>query len=74
MNDDGIILDKTVADQVSIWKRNRGLSDKVVTDHTCSGEVCSYFQIGNVFICEKTGNVHGNNHFGLYRIMSGIWF
>lgn len=58
VNDDRIILDKTVADQVSIWKRNRGLSDKVVTDHTCSGEVCSYFQIGNVFICEKTGNVH----------------
>lgn len=58
VNDDLIILDKTVADQVSIWKNSKGLSDKVVTDHSCSGEVCSYFQIGNVFICEKTGNVH----------------
>ncbi|KNA24988.1 hypothetical protein SOVF_010630 [Spinacia oleracea] len=58
VNDDLIILDKTVADQVFLWKRNKGLSDMVVTDHTCSGEVCSYFQIGNVFICEKTGNVH----------------
>lgn len=58
VNDDRIIIDKTVADQVSIWKSSKGLSDKVVTDHTCSGEVCSYFQIGNVFICEKTGNVH----------------
>ncbi|KMT12299.1 hypothetical protein BVRB_5g102400 [Beta vulgaris subsp. vulgaris] len=57
-NDNLMNLDKTVADQVSIWKSSRGLSDKVVTDHTCSGEVCSYFQIGNVFICEKTGNVH----------------
>ncbi|XP_021744740.1 F-box protein SKIP31-like isoform X1 [Chenopodium quinoa] len=58
VNDDLIILDKTVADQVSMWKNSRGLGDKVVTDHTCSGEVCSFFQIGNVFICEKTGNVH----------------
>ncbi|KAL2902148.1 F-box protein SKIP31 [Bienertia sinuspersici] len=58
VNDDPTALDKTVADQVSIWKRSRGLSDNVVTDHTCSGEVCSYYQIGNVFICEKTGNVH----------------
>ncbi|KAH9607515.1 hypothetical protein KSS87_017445 [Heliosperma pusillum] len=58
VNDDGVILDKTVSDQVSLWKRSKGLSDKVVTNHTCSGEVCSYFQIGNVFICEKTGNVH----------------
>lgn len=47
VNDDQVILDKTVADQVFLWKRSRGLSDKVVTDHTCSGEVCSYFQIGD---------------------------
>ncbi|XP_010676711.1 F-box protein SKIP31 isoform X4 [Beta vulgaris subsp. vulgaris] len=37
-NDNLMNLDKTVADQVSIWKSSRGLSDKVVTDHTCSGE------------------------------------
>lgn len=58
VNDDLVTSDKTVSDQVSIWKRSRGLSDKVVADHTCSGEICSYFQIGNVFVCEKTGNVH----------------
>ncbi|GMN60385.1 hypothetical protein TIFTF001_029475 [Ficus carica] len=56
--DDRVILDKTVADQVSIWKSSRGLTDKVVMDHTCSGETCSYYQIGDVFVCEKTGHVH----------------
>lgn len=57
--DDRIILDKTITDQVSIWKSSRGLTDKVVLDHACSGETCSYYQIGDVFVCEKTGNVHG---------------
>lgn len=60
VNDDCSILDESIADQVSIWKRKKGFSDKIVTDHTCSGDVCSYFQIGDAFICEKTGNVHGN--------------
>ena len=63
VNDDRIILDKTVADQVSMWKSSRGLTDKVVTDHACSGETCSYYHIGDVFICEKTGLVHGREHF-----------
>ncbi|XVE65416.1 hypothetical protein DITRI_Ditri07aG0178500 [Diplodiscus trichospermus] len=56
--DDSIILDKTVSDQVSIWKSSHGLTDKVVADHACSGETCSYYQIGDVFVCEKTGQVH----------------
>lgn len=59
--DDRVILDKTVADQVSIWKSSRGLTDKVVMDHSCSGETCSYYQIGDVFVCEKTGHVHGTS-------------
>ncbi|XP_055820888.1 F-box protein SKIP31 [Solanum dulcamara] len=58
VNDDRIILDKTVADQVSIWKKNKGLGDKVVIDHVCSGETCTYYQIGDVYVCEKTGHVH----------------
>uniref|UniRef100_A0A5B7AY06 Putative F-box protein SKIP31-like isoform X1 n=1 Tax=Davidia involucrata TaxID=16924 RepID=A0A5B7AY06_DAVIN len=58
VNDDRIMLDKTVADQVSLWKSSRGLTDKVVSDHACSGETCSYYQIGDVFVCEKTGHVH----------------
>ncbi|XP_031482352.1 F-box protein SKIP31 [Nymphaea colorata] len=58
VNDDSIILDKTVADQVSIWKSSRGLTDDVAPDHACSGETCTYSQIGDVFICEKTGRVH----------------
>ncbi|XP_028085366.1 F-box protein SKIP31-like [Camellia sinensis] len=55
VNDDRIILDKTLTDQVSIWKSSRGLTDKVVLDHDCSGETCTYYQIGDVFVCEKTG-------------------
>lgn len=58
LKDDSIILDKTLADQVSSWKSSRGLSDTVVNDHACSGKTCSYYQIGDVFICEKTGQVH----------------
>lgn len=61
VNDDYIVLDKTVADQVSIWKSSRGLTDAVVADHACSGKTCSYSQIGDVFLCEKTGRVHGWN-------------
>lgn len=59
VNDDRIILDKTLADQVSIWKSSRGLADNVVVNHVCSGESCTYYRIGDVFVCEKTGNVHG---------------
>ncbi|XP_028054763.1 F-box protein SKIP31-like [Camellia sinensis] len=58
VNDDRIILDKTLTDQVSIWKSSRGLTDKVVLDHDCPGETCTYYQIGDVFVCEKTGQVH----------------
>ncbi|KAK9144067.1 hypothetical protein Sjap_003970 [Stephania japonica] len=58
VHDDRIILDKTVGDQVSIWKRSKGLTDEVVGNHVCSGETCSYYQIGDVFVCEKTGSIH----------------
>ncbi|KAL2544373.1 F-box protein SKIP31 [Forsythia ovata] len=58
VNDDRVILDKTLADQVSMWKSSRGLADTVVADHACSGESCTYYQIGDVFVCEKTGHVH----------------
>ncbi|XP_059444792.1 F-box protein SKIP31 isoform X3 [Corylus avellana] len=33
VNDDRIILDKTVADQVSLWKSSKGLTDKSVMIH-----------------------------------------
>ncbi|XLR50954.1 hypothetical protein HN51_001673 [Arachis hypogaea] len=47
VKDDRIILDKTLADQVSSWKSSKGLSDAVVTVHACSGETCSYYEIGD---------------------------
>lgn len=59
MIDERIIIDKTITDQVSIWKSSRGLTDNVVPNHVCSGETCTYYHIGDVFVCEKTGNVHG---------------
>lgn len=58
VKDDRMLLDKTIADQVSLWKNRHGLTDKVFADHACSGETCSYHQIGDVFVCEKTGHVH----------------
>ncbi|KAJ4707602.1 F-box protein SKIP31 [Melia azedarach] len=58
VKDDRVILDKTVGDQVSLWKSSRGFTDNLVTDHACSGEMCTYHHIGNVFVCEKTGYVH----------------
>ncbi|XP_071705474.1 F-box protein SKIP31-like [Rutidosis leptorrhynchoides] len=58
LKDEWMILDKSVADQVSIWKKSKGLTDTVFSDHDCSGEKCSYYQIGDVFVCENTGYVH----------------
>ncbi|KAL4290584.1 hypothetical protein GQ457_14G022230 [Hibiscus cannabinus] len=56
--DKSIILDKTIADRVTMWRSSRGLAGEADTDHACSGETCSYYQIGDVFVCEKTGKVH----------------
>ncbi|XP_078434008.1 F-box family protein [Wolffia australiana] len=58
VHDDSVMLDKTVAEQVSIWKSSRGLTDEKVVDHSCSGDTCTYTQIGDVFVCERTGRVH----------------
>lgn len=58
VNDDRAVLDMTVGDRVSMWKSSQGLTDTVVADHACSGETCSYHQIGDAFVCEKTGNIH----------------
>lgn len=68
MHDDQIILDKTMADQVSTWKSSRGLTDKMVIDHACSGKSCTYYQIGDAFVCEKTGLVHGRISFWYFSL------
>jgi hypothetical protein len=44
---------------VSSWKSRRGLTDDAVKGHSCSGSTCLYTQIGDAYICEKTGRVHG---------------
>ncbi|XP_074584549.1 F-box protein SKIP31 [Curcuma longa] len=55
---DDRVLDRTVAEQVSMWKKSRGLTDDAANGHACSGNTCSYSQIGDAFICERTGCVH----------------
>ncbi|CAM0909811.1 unnamed protein product [Alopecurus aequalis] len=44
--------------EVSSWKSRRGLTDDAVKGHSCSGSTCLYTQIGDAYICEKTGRVH----------------
>ncbi|KAJ3672564.1 hypothetical protein LUZ60_007285 [Juncus effusus] len=68
LNDDSLILDKTISDQVSLWKSKRGFdnnnnnnnddSEELMRGHNCNGNLCTYGKIGDVFICEKTGRVH----------------
>lgn len=58
IKDDFIILDTTVAEQITSWRTSQGLPDVYVGDHVCSGKTCSYWQIGDVFLCEKTGRAH----------------
>ncbi|GJN39315.1 hypothetical protein PR202_gb28426 [Eleusine coracana subsp. coracana] len=75
VNDDKVILDKTVADQVSSWKSSRGLTDEAVKGHSCSGNTCSYTQIGDAYICEKTGRVHVITNLyssGVFRISNKV--
>lgn len=72
MYDDSVMLDKTVAEQVSIWKSSRGLTDELIGDHACSGDTCTYTQIGDVFLCEKTGRVHGINQNIYFTILTSL--
>ncbi|MCO5567134.1 hypothetical protein L7F22_020820 [Adiantum nelumboides] len=58
IKDDLIILDTTVAEQITSWRTSLGLPDVYLGDHVCSGKTCSYSQIADVFLCEKTGRAH----------------
>ncbi|KAH7427800.1 hypothetical protein KP509_10G060600 [Ceratopteris richardii] len=58
IKDDFIILDTTVAEQITSWRNSQGLPDVYLGNHVCSGRTCSYSQIGDVFLCEKTGRAH----------------
>lgn len=58
VNDDMLILDTTVAEQITHLKHSRGLPDEFTAEHACSGRTCTYSQIGDSFLCEKTGRVH----------------
>lgn len=55
-----------------MWKRSKGFTDELVLNHACSGETCTYHRIGDVYVCEKTGNVHGiassTSHKGVFFI------
>ncbi|KAL3693366.1 hypothetical protein R1sor_007017 [Riccia sorocarpa] len=58
IRDDIVVLDTSVADHVTAWRRRHNLPDVYVGDHSCSGRTCSYYQIGDIFLCEKTGRAH----------------
>jgi len=58
MKDDIMILDTTMGDQINQWKQHHGLPVVFTGDHVCSGSTCTYFQVGDIFLCEKTGFVH----------------
>lgn len=58
LRDDLVVVDSSIADQMKAWLHSRRLSDTNVKDHWCSGRTCSYYQIGDVFLCEKTGRAH----------------
>ncbi|KAG0558763.1 hypothetical protein M758_10G049000 [Ceratodon purpureus] len=56
--DDLVVVDTSIADQITAWRRSQSLADVYTGDHSCSGSTCSYYQIGDVFLCEKTGRAH----------------
>lgn len=58
VSDDIFLLDTTVADRITHLKHSRGLPDEFTAEHVCSGTTCTYSQIGDAFLCEKTGRVH----------------
>ncbi|BFI10641.1 hypothetical protein MPTK1_3g16200 [Marchantia polymorpha subsp. ruderalis] len=58
IRDDLVVIDTSVADHVTAWRRGQKLPDVYVGDHYCSGRTCSYYQIGDIFLCEKTGRAH----------------
>jgi len=58
VNDDMFLLDTTVADRITHLKHSRGLPDEFTAEHVCSGRTCTYSQVGDAFLCEKTGRVH----------------
>jgi hypothetical protein len=59
------LLDTTVADRITHLKHSRGLPDEFTEEHVCSGRTCTYSQVGDAFLCEKTGRVHGMTSYGL---------
>jgi hypothetical protein len=48
----------SVADLVCRWRLQRSLGDGADMRHACSYKTCTYHQISNSFICERTGRVH----------------
>ncbi|CAK9210590.1 unnamed protein product [Sphagnum troendelagicum] len=58
VHDDLVVVDSSMADQITAWRHSQKLADAYLGDHWCSGKTCSYYQIDDVFLCEKTGRVH----------------
>ncbi|GBG88284.1 hypothetical protein CBR_g46850 [Chara braunii] len=55
------MVDSSVADHITAWRKMHSFDEESLlgaADHVCSGKTCSYHQIGDVFLCEKTGKAH----------------
>jgi hypothetical protein len=61
VHDDLVVVDSSMADQITAWRHSQKLADPYLGDHWCSGKTCSYYQIDDVFLCEKTGRVHSES-------------
>jgi hypothetical protein len=61
VHDDLVVVDSSMADQITAWRHSQKLADAYLGDHWCSGKTCSYYQIDDVFLCEKTGRVHSES-------------
>eukprot|EP00850_Spirogloea_muscicola_P000848 SM000003S11093 [mRNA] locus=s3:814639:817933:+ [translate_table: standard] len=58
VHDDLVVVESAVAKQISEWRRTSHLEQLDASSHSCNGRLCTYHQIGDVFLCEVTGQAH----------------
>eukprot|EP00271_Cylindrocystis_brebissonii_P013054 TRINITY_DN32605_c0_g1_i1.p1 TRINITY_DN32605_c0_g1~~TRINITY_DN32605_c0_g1_i1.p1 ORF type:complete len:415 (-),score=61.58 TRINITY_DN32605_c0_g1_i1:465-1709(-) len=58
LTDDLAAVEAVVAAEVAVWRTRYRLPEVYCGVHTCNGRVCSFHQIGAVYLCESTGRAH----------------
>ena len=62
VNDDLLVVEETVAEELTLWRRYKGLPDVFTGNHVCDGSVCLFHRLGDVvYVCEQTGRAHGGD-------------